>query len=81
MLSGSLDKNIGLSDLRIKNPLAQTYSSHSQEVCNVQWSSGEDFFLSGGSDKKVYVWSVKSQVPIMKGSHEGTVKALCWSQK
>lgn len=42
-------------------------------------SPDENYFLSGGNDKKLLVWSVKNQVPIMKQFHEGAVRAIDWS--
>lgn len=60
-------------------PSTQYLQNHTQEVCGVKWSPTDEFLLSGGNDKKVHVWSVKSDYPIMKGSHEGGIRALAWS--
>ena len=38
-------------------------------------------FVSGGNDNKMCIWTVNKNMPFMKETHKGSVKALGWSHK
>lgn len=66
-------------DIRLDNPIVSQYTSNSSEICSLKWSPDQQYLASGASDGKMHVWSIKNKVPIMKGNHDSTVKALDWS--
>ena len=78
MLVGSKDATISRVDLR-QHSLANRYEGHEGEVCRVRWSPDESLFASGGNDNKLFIWSPKNKIPLMKEPHKATVKALDWS--
>jgi cell division cycle 20-like protein 1 (cofactor of APC complex) len=80
LLSGSKDKTIALQDPRMSLPKVSFFKAHSSEVCKVSWSPCNENFASGGNDNKMYVWSIKSQLPFFKASHEAGIRALSWSK-
>lgn len=80
LLSGSKDKSIALLDPRCFLPKVQKFQAHQGEVCKVVWNPENNLFASGGNDNKVFIWSVKNAVPIFKGSHKASVRALAWSR-
>lgn len=47
----------------------------------MKWNLNGNYFASGGNDNKMFVYSPKSQYPIMKKTHKAAVKALDWSPK
>ena len=78
LLTGSRDNCIYLYDLRIPNNFVKLYPSHKQEVCGIKWSPDGHYFASGGNDNKLFLYSPKMDVPIMKKNHQAAVKALAW---
>lgn len=81
MISGSKDATIVQHDFRKKTAQINTYLSHTQAVCKVKWSPDEQYFCSGGNDNKLFIWAPMNAMPIMRESHEASVKALAWSEK
>lgn len=80
LLSGSRDKAIYLHDLRNPAP-PLAFPSHKQEVCGLRWSPDGDYFASGGNDNKLFVFSPKMTLPVMKKNHKAAVKAIAWSER
>lgn len=78
LLIGSRDKSISQVDERLERTLNK-YRGHDDEVCKVVWSPDEKLFSSGGNDGKVCVWSPKNSVPLMRESHNDSVKSIAWS--
>lgn len=60
-------------------PKSIKFHAHTNEILGIQYSPDQEFFISGGQDNKVLAWSLKSNIPIMKGYHSGPVRAVCWS--
>jgi cell division cycle 20-like protein 1 (cofactor of APC complex) len=81
LLTGSKDRNIILSDIRLKNSVVKKFTSHKQEICGLKWSPDGNYFASGGNDNKLCVFSPKTTYPLMKKSHKAAVKAIAWSPR
>lgn len=80
LLTGSRDEKIYLHDLRDpRNILA--FPGHKQEVCGLRWSPDGQYFASGGNDNKLFVFSPKMPIPVMKKNHKAAVKAIAWSER
>ena len=45
----------------------------------MKWSPNGEYFSSGGNDNKFFVYSTKTNVPIIKKTHKAAIKALAWS--
>ena len=80
LLSGSKDKNICVLDPRCFLPKIKKFEGHQGEICNIKWNQDKNLFASGGNDNKIFIWSLKNDIPIFKGSHKASVKALAWSK-
>lgn len=80
LLVGSKDSEISQIDPRTRF-VVNKFQSHDEEVCKVLWSLDENSFASGGNDNKMCVWSIGKNMPLMKESHKGSIKALGWSSK
>lgn len=80
LLTGSRDKNVLLHDLRTKSP-QMIFAGHKQEVCGLRWAPDGQYFASGGNDNKLFVFSPKMQIPLMKKNHKAAVKAIAWSER
>lgn len=78
LLVGSKDSEISQLDPRVKDA-ANFYQAHEEEVCKVVWSPDEKHFASGGNDNTMCVWGIGKNLPFMKETHKGSVKALGWS--
>ncbi len=59
----------------------RVYNNHTQEVCGLKWNADGNYFASGGNDNKLFVYSPKTSLPIMRKSHQAAVKAIAWSDK
>ncbi len=80
MITGSRDTKIHFYDIRKKNKI-RTYNSHKQEICGLKWNTNGNYFASGGNDNKMFVYSPKINIPLMKKTHKAAVKAIDWSPK
>lgn len=82
MISGSKDKQIIISDLRLKDSLVKSLSSHKGEICCLKPKPMNDFvFASGSNDNGVFVWdlrSIHSNPEYRLKGHKGAVKAISW---
>ncbi|KAF0971784.1 hypothetical protein FDP41_010007 [Naegleria fowleri] len=79
--TGSRDNNIFISDIRSKNSMIKL-SSHSQEICGLQWNPQGNQIASGGNDNNLFVWEpgYNFRHPLWKfNDHNAAVKALAWS--
>lgn len=81
LLTGSRDTTIRLTDLRVRGSSQRIYTAHSQEVCGLKWSPDGQYFASGGNDNFLYVFSPKTEHPLMKKAHKAAVRALAWSER
>ncbi len=81
MLTGSRDKHIYLFDLKAGTGIQQSFSDHSQEVCGLKWSPNGEYFASGGNDNKLFIYSPKIKMPLLRKKHKAAVKALGWSKR
>jgi cell division cycle 20-like protein 1 (cofactor of APC complex) len=78
--TGSRDKTILHRDPRDSVPFFSKINIHRQEVCGLKWSPDEQQLCSGGNDNKLFIWSLKSNEPIVKyADHLAAVKAVAWS--
>lgn len=79
--TGSRDKVIMMSDVKIKDSMFAQLHAHKQEVCGLRWSHDEQQLASGGNDNKLFVWNASGyERPCGKyTSHTAAVKALAWS--
>lgn len=59
--------------------LVTKYECHDQEVCGLKWSSNAEYFSTGGNDNKFFVFSLKTNVPIIKKTHKAAIRAQTWS--
>lgn len=80
LLTGSRDKSVLLHDLREKRKVL-SFEGHKQEVCGLRWSPDGNYFASGGNDNKLFVFSPKMTIPLMKKNHKAAVKAIAWSER
>ncbi|XP_068197130.1 cell division cycle protein 20 homolog [Antennarius striatus] len=84
--SGSRSGHIQHHDVRVAEHHICTLTSHSQEVCGLQWSPDGRYLASGGNDNLVYVWPRVQQGSVSNArqsvcswsEHQGAVKALAW---
>ena len=81
LITGSRDQKICMRDLREnKRPIVE-YKEHLQEVCGLKWSPDGSYFASGGNDNCLYIYSPKTQFPLMKKTHKAAVRAISWSER
>lgn len=80
LLTGSRDKSVLLHDLR-EGKAVLSFEGHKQEVCGLRWSPDGNYFASGGNDNKLFVFSPKMTIPLMKKNHKAAVKAIAWSER
>lgn len=69
-----------LHDLRTRGPVI-SFPGHKQEVCGLKWSPDGDHFASGGNDNRLFVFSPRMQIPLMRKTHRAAVKAIAWSER
>lgn len=81
LLSGSRDQQVLLFDVRSAKKPVKTYKDHTQEVCGLKWSPDGLYFASGGNDNMMYVYSPKTDLPLMKKQHKAAVRAIAWSER
>lgn len=81
LVTGSRDRSILLYDLRKKFEPTKAYHTHKQEICGLKWSPNGEYFASGGNDNKLFIYSPKTNLPLMKRNHKAAVKAIAWSEK
>ena len=81
LITGSRDSLIYLYDIRTKPKPIKRYDCHKQEVCGLKFSSNGKYFASGGNDNKLYVFSLKTDIPLYRKTHKAAVKAICWSDR
>jgi len=81
LLTGSRDTTIRMNDLRVPKSTVKIYDQHKQEVCGLKWSPDAQYFASGGNDNNMFVFSPKTEFPLMKKSHKAAVRALAWSPR
>lgn len=78
--SGSRDRTIANSDVRVKEHLQSSYKHHEGEICGLEWSNDGKILASGANDNTVCLWDgISSQKP--RGvftEHMAAVKALAW---
>ena len=83
--TGGKDGNVFNHDIRIPNDTVSTLSGHTGEVCGLTWSPDGTMLASGGSDKKVLLWSAFASSGThwypqhYLTEHKGGVRALAWS--
>ncbi|KAK9697440.1 hypothetical protein RND81_08G037700 [Saponaria officinalis] len=85
LTTGSMDGKIINNDVRIRNPIVETYRGHQQEVCGLKWSASCTQLASGGNDNLVHIWdrSLASSNTATHWlhrleDHTAAVKALAW---
>jgi len=81
--SGGRDGNIVNHDVRVARHNVATLSSHTQEVCGLEWSPDGSTLASGGNDNMLCLWdagtSSTSRPRFSLTDHQAAVKALAWS--
>lgn len=80
LLTGSRDKSVLMHDLR-EGKRVMSFPGHKQEVCGLRWSPDGTYFASGGNDNKLFVFSPKMSLPLMKKNHKAAVKAIAWNER
>jgi len=85
LTTGGLDGIVINHDVRMREPIVQTYRGHTQEVCGLKWSPSGQQLASGGSDNLLYIWdksmashNSSSQYLHKLDEHCAAVKALAW---
>lgn len=77
--SGCHDGSIWNHDVRCQNHKVSEFTSHTAEVCGLEWRSDGGQLASGGNDNVVNIWDPRSSVPrFTKTSHRGAVRAVAW---
>lgn len=79
--SGSRDTSIIHWDLRIREAqICAIEGQHDREVCSIKWNDDGSILASGGVDKALCLWSMRTRSCEKKieSAHEATVKALAW---
>lgn len=81
--SGGRDGIVVNHDVRIARHNVATLSSHTQEVCGLEWSPDGTTLASGGNDNMLCLWdaatSSTSRPRFSLTEHQAAVKALAWS--
>jgi cell division cycle 20-like protein 1 (cofactor of APC complex) len=78
--SGSRDRFIYNRDIRAREDVIASLSSHKQEVCGLKWSFDQQQLSSGGNDNRLILWNLHSNQPVYSFSaHCAAVKAMAWS--
>uniref|UniRef100_A0A8C7ZTE1 Cell division cycle 20 homolog n=1 Tax=Oryzias sinensis TaxID=183150 RepID=A0A8C7ZTE1_9TELE len=83
---GSRSGHIHHHDVRVADHHIFTLTTHTQEVCGLQWSPDGRYLASGGNDNLVCVWprvhegSAGNDTQFVNcwSEHQGAVKALAW---
>jgi WD40 repeat protein len=72
--------SIQLWDL-IKNEIIQTLPGHTAHVADIQFSSDDQFLISGGYDRKNLLWNLRriKEQPIVWNDHESFVLAVSFT--
>ncbi|KAK4835306.1 hypothetical protein QYF36_008099 [Acer negundo] len=85
LTTGGMDGKIINNDVRIRDPVVETYRGHTQEVCGLKWSASGQQLASGGNDNLLHIWdrSVASSNAATQWlhrleEHTSAVKALAW---
>ncbi|KAK9697490.1 hypothetical protein RND81_08G040900 [Saponaria officinalis] len=85
LTTGSMDGKIINNDVRIRNPIVETYRGHQQEVCGLKWSASGTQLASGGNDSLAHIWdrslassNTATQWLHRLVDHTAAVKALAW---
>lgn len=85
LTTGGMDGKIINNDVRIRQPVVETYRGHTGEVCGLKWYASGQQLASGGSDNLIHIWdrSVASRSYATRWlhrleEHTSTVKALAW---
>lgn len=80
LTTGSRDGSIHHCDVRDPSQFTRRLKGHKQEVCGLKWNPEETQLASGGNDKKLFVWDLRSDVPLINfDTHTAAVKAIAWS--
>lgn len=80
LTSGSRDRLIFHSDVRIKEARVARLHGHKQEVCGLKWSPDGKQLASGGNDNKLFVWDDLNSTPLHRFTeHTAAVKAIAWN--
>ena len=74
LLSGSRDQQVLLFDVRSAKKPVKTYKDHTQEVCGLKRSPDGLYFASGGNDNMMYVYSPKTDLPLMEKQHKDRMR-------
>ncbi|EGW30305.1 uncharacterized protein SPAPADRAFT_63156, partial [Spathaspora passalidarum NRRL Y-27907] len=79
LTSGDRLGNLYHSDVRISQQYVNMMSSHSAEICGIEYRNDGGQFASGGNDNLVCIWDVRNTTPLFnKSNHKAAVKALSW---
>lgn len=81
LLTGSRDRRVIMRDTRQKRAPCLIFDVHQQEVCGLKWSPDGQYFASGGNDNLLFVFSPKTDIPLMKKTHKAAVRAISWSER
>lgn len=81
LLTGSRDRRVVMRDIRQKRSPCLIFDVHQQEVCGLKWSPDGQYFASGGNDNLLFVFSPKTDIPLMKKTHKAAVRAISWSER
>jgi len=88
--SGSRSGSIHNHDVRIPEHHISSFTSHTQEVCGLEWSPSQRYLASGSNNNKLIIWdwnNVQSQrnearadnnYVHMFDQHRAAVKAIAW---
>lgn len=83
--SGSRDTTIVNHDVRVARHTVATMTTHTQEVCGLEWSNDGEILASGGNDNLLCLWDASAsasrvtQPRFRMTEHQAAVKALAWS--
>ncbi|KAH7659638.1 WD40-repeat-containing domain-containing protein [Dioscorea alata] len=83
LLGSSMDGCIQLFDLRLLRRPVQSYMGHVNSHSHLQLGvdPSESFFMSGGEDHFLHIWSIKtSELLFAKNFANATLNTICWSQ-
>ncbi|KAH7675538.1 WD repeat-containing protein 21A protein [Dioscorea alata] len=83
LLGSSMDGCIQLFDLRLLRRPVQSYTGHVNSHSHLQLGvdPSESFFMSGGEDHFLRIWSIKTgELLFAKNFANATLNTICWSQ-
>ncbi|KAK2642882.1 hypothetical protein Ddye_024645 [Dipteronia dyeriana] len=80
LTTGGMDGYVIINDVRVREPVVETYRGHTHGVCGLKWSTSGQQLASGGNDNLLHIWDRRyTQWRHRLEEHTSAVKTLAWS--